>query len=482
MADKAVRTRFAPSPTGYLHIGGVRTALFAWLYARSKGGQFVLRIEDTDQEREVQGAMELIYQTMKETGLSYDEGPDVGGPFGPYIQSERRDIYRRHADELVEAGGAYYCFCTKEELDARREQADGEYKYDRTCMHIPLSEAKERIAAGETHVVRQRIPDSGEAAFDDLVFGRIAVDVSELEDGILLKSDGLPTYNFANVVDDNLMGITHIIRGTEYLSSTPKYNLIYEAFGWDIPEYIHVPPVMKDEKRKLSKRYGDASYADFIDKGYLKEAVLNYIALLGWNPGTNQEIFSLDELVSAFDVKGISKSPAIFDETKLTWMNAEYIRAMDEPIFTAHATPYYQQAYDYQPAHAPLLCKILQPRLELFTQIPEKLAFLQTLPDYDLELFTHKKMKTNPEVALQAVQLATDALRTVEWTEQAVHDALVDTAQQNGLKNGQIFWSVRIAITGTAVTPGGAIEAALLLGKDETIKRLEHGLAKLEQA
>ena len=480
-----VRTRFAPSPTGYLHIGGLRTALYGWLFAKNHGGKFVLRVEDTDQQRYVEGATDLIYRTMKQTGLTYDEGPDVGGPYGPYIQSERREIYQKYADELVERGGAYYCFCTKEEIEQRRKAAgheEGAYKYDRKCADIPLDQARRRIANGEPYVVRQRIPDSGTASFDDLVYGHIEVDVHELEDGILLKSDGLPTYNFANVVDDSLMHITHIIRGTEYLSSTPKYNLIYQAFGWDIPQYLHLPPVMKDAHRKLSKRYGDASYEDFIRRGFLKEAILNYIALLGWNPGTNQEIFTMEELAAAFDVKGISKSPAIFDENKLRWMNAEYIRHMDEAAFTAHAAPYYDRVLPTSDSQKQVLCQILQQRLETFAEIPDKIAFLRALPEYDLAMYCHKKMKTDLEKSKTALEKAQQALGTLQdWQQQAIHDTLLGAAAELGLKNGQMLWPVRVAVTGTQVTPGGAVEAAVLLGKEETLRRIQIGLERIGQ-
>ncbi len=480
---KEVRTRFAPSPTGYLHIGGLRTALYAWLFARRHGGKFILRIEDTDQKREVMGATELIYRTLRETGLTYDEGPDIGGPVGPYIQSKRRDIYQEYAHKLVDLGGAYYCFCTKEEIDERRAEAqtdEGAYRYDRKCLSMPIEQAKKRIQSGESYVVRQRIPDEGEAYFDDLVFGRISVDVSELEDGVLLKSDGLPTYNFANVVDDSLMGITHIIRGTEYLSSTPKYNLIYRSFGFDIPKYIHVPPVMKDAQQKLSKRHGDASYEDFINRGYLKEAILNYIALLGWNPRSEREIFSLEELQQAFDVAGLSKSPAIFDERKLTWMNAEYIRAMDEQRFTDTAMPYYREILDPDEAQCRVLQKILQPRLEVLNDIPPKIVFLKELPDYQADMFVHKRMKTTTELSLSVLKNAHDALKQLaEWTEHNIHETLLAVVQTLALKNGQVFWPVRIALTGLPVSPGGADEAAALLGQDESIRRLSIGMQKL---
>lgn len=480
-----VRTRFAPSPTGYLHIGGLRTALYAWLFARQNNGVFILRIEDTDQQRYVEGATDVIFQTLNEAGLTHDEGPDVGGAYGPYVQSERRNIYKEYADKLVDCGGAYYCFCTKEELDADRARAEAQgktYRYNRKCADIPIEEARRRIANGESYVVRQRIPDTGEAAFDDMVFGHIAVDVSELEDGVLLKSDGLPTYNFANVIDDHLMGITHVLRGTEYLSSTPRYNLIYQAYGWPLPTYIHMPPVMRDAQHKLSKRDGDASYEDFIKKGYLKEAIVNYIALLGWSPGGTQEIFTLEELVQAFDIRGISKSPAIFDVQKLTWMNAEYIRRMDFDAFTAAAMPFYREVLRPEQMDLALLMRILQPRIEVFTQIPEKLAFLQTLPDYDLAMYTHKKMKTNAEIALMVVEKAREAFASLsDWTEQTLHDAVIAVAEKNALKTGQVFWCVRVAITGTEVTPGGATEAAVLLGREETLRRMEIALEKLHK-
>jgi glutamyl-tRNA synthetase len=481
---KTVRTRFAPSPTGYLHIGGLRTALYAWLFARKHGGAFILRIEDTDTQREVKGATELIYRTLRETGLHYDEGPDIGGPVGPYIQSERKDIYAEHAHRLVELGGAYYCFCRKEDIDARRakaEAAGGAYRYDRECLKIAPAQARARVERGESFTVRQRIPDEGEAYFDDLVFGRISVDVSELEDGVLLKSDGMPTYNFANVVDDSLMGITHIIRGTEYLSSTPKYNLIYRSFGFEIPAYIHVPPVMKDSQRKLSKRHGDASYEDFIDRGYLKEAILNYIALLGWNPRSEQEIFTLDELVKAFDVEGLSKSPAIFDVQKLSWMNAEYIRAMSAAAFDEKALPYYQTVLEPTDDQRAILRAILQPRLEVMAQIPEKIEFLRALPDYDADLFIHRKMKTTKPMSKAVVAAAIEALEALEaFDEASVHGALTGVVSALSLKNGQVFWPVRIALTGMAVSPGGANEAAALLGKEESLRRLRIGVDKLD--
>ncbi|MBQ5850755.1 MAG: glutamate--tRNA ligase [Lachnospiraceae bacterium] len=470
-----MKTRFAPSPTGYLHIGGLRTALYSWLYAKRKGGKFVLRIEDTDRERYVEGAIDLIYRTLKDAGLYYDEGPDVGGPNGPYIQSERMVMYKEYAHELVKKGKAYYCFCTKERLDSMRE-ADPTFKYDKHCKHLSNEEIEENIKNGVPYVIRQDMPNEGEISYEDLVFGKVSVPASDLDDNILLKSDGMPTYNFANVVDDHLMGITHIIRGSEYLSSTPKYNLLYEAFGWEIPSYMHLPPVMKDAQHKLSKRNGDASYEDLLAKGYLKEAIINYIALLGWSPGDNQEIFSLDELVYAFDVKGINKSPAIFDEAKLRWMNAEYIRLMSKEKFLQICEPYFEQVFGDKEFDKDILAEILQPRLEVLTDIPQKVGFLVEFGNYDPELFLHKKMKTNFEIAKNSIAYAISGLNNVDWTHDAIYDYLVNIAETIGYKKGQFLFSIRIAITGVAVTPGGAIEAALLLGKEETLRRLNYSL------
>ncbi|MBQ9625094.1 MAG: glutamate--tRNA ligase, partial [Clostridia bacterium] len=469
-----MKTRFAPSPTGYLHIGGLRTALYSWAYAKAQGGKFVLRIEDTDRERYVLGATELIYRTLKDAGLNYDEGPDVGGPEEPYIQSQRISIYKKYAHELVEKGGAYYCFCTKERLDSMREK-DPTFKYDKHCKHLSKEEIEENLKNNVPYVIRQDMPTEGEISYEDMVFGKVTVPAADLDDNILLKSDGMPTYNFANVIDDHLMGITHIIRGSEYLSSTPKYNLLYEAFGWDVPSYIHLPPVMKDAHNKLSKRNGDASYEDLLNKGYLKEAIINYIALLGWSPGDNTEIFSLEEFVKAFSVKGINKSPAIFDEAKLKWMNAEYLRNMSKDEFLAVCEPYFKEVFGENDSFdRNILAEILQPRLELLTDIPEKVGFLVDFGNYDPELFLHKKMKTNFEIAKNSIAYAISGLNNVEWTMEAIHDYLVNIAETIGYKKGQFLYSIRIAITGVAVTPGGAIEAAMLLGKEETIRRLHY--------
>ncbi len=481
-----VRTRFAPSPTGYLHIGGLRTALYAYLYAKKNGGDFILRLEDTDRERLVDGADTLIYDTLKGTGLVYDEGPDIGGPYGPYVQSDRKDMYQKYAEQLVEAGAAYYCFCTKDELDAARADHEARGvtpKYDKRCAKLDKEEARRRIAAGEPYVVRQDIPTEGETTYNDMVYGDITVPNSDMEDNVLLKSDGYPTYNLANVVDDHLMEISHVIRGVEYLSSTPKYNLLYKALGWDIPRYIHLPPVMRDKHAKLSKRHGDASYEDFIKKGYLSGAIVNYIALLGWAPAGEQEIFTLPGLVEAFDVAGVSKSPAIFDIDKLKWMNAEYIRALALDDFITTAMPYFLQVIDPDKYDMQLIAKIVQQRLEVLTEIPEKLAFFAAMPEYDIDLYNHKKMKVTPESALVYIKEAYPVLENLaEFTESYIHDAMLELVQKLGIKNGQLLYPLRIAVTGTAVTPGGAIEIAALLGRRETLARLEGSISKLENA
>ena len=477
-----VRTRFAPSPTGYMHLGNLRSALYTYLFAKANGGKFILRIEDTDQSRYVPGAVDVIYRTLKSIGMQWDEGPDIGGDFGPYVQSERKNMYLPYAEQLVKAGKAYYCFCTEEELAQRREEATkrGEtFKYDKHCLHLSSEEVQRRIAAGEPYVIRQNVPEHGEASFDDVLYGHIAVDCADLDDMILIKADGMPTYNFANVIDDHTMGITHVMRGNEYLSSTPKYNLLYEAFGWEKPVYIHMTPIMRDATHKLSKRDGDAYFEDYLNKGYLKEAIVNYVALLGWNPGDEREFFTMDELIKAFSVDGMSKSPAIFDVNKLTWMNAEYVRRLTPGQFTEYALPYYEKA-GVSAEHAELLARILQQRTEIFTQIPEMLDFIPQLPDYDAELFTNKKSKTNPEIAKHVLEIAIDALEALPaWEEQPIHDALLGLAEKEGMKNGTMLWPVRIALAGKQVTPGGAIEIAILLGRVESMRRLHVGLDKL---
>ena len=481
---KKTRTRFAPSPTGYMHIGNLRTALFEYLIAKHEGGDFILRIEDTDQGRLVEGAVDIIYDTLKEVGLTHDEGPDIGGDFGPYVQSERLGMYKEYADQLVDLGGAHYCFCGEEEVERQRKEAESmgiSFKYDDPCKHISTAEARARIAAGESYVVRQTIKQTGETYFDDEVYGRIEVDNKTLDESVLLKSDGFPTYNFANIVDDHQMGITHVVRGNEYLSSTPKYNLVYQSFGWDIPTYVHCPPVMKDEHHKLSKRNGDASFQDLVKKGYLPQAILNYIALLGWSPETEQEIYTLEELIKAFDMKRISKSPAIFDIDKLTWMNGVYLREMDLDTFYGYAKPYIQESVKSD-VDLKAVAKILQQRTDVLTSIPEAVDFIDELPEYDIAMYIHKKMKTTYEVALTALKACKEALSGLEdWSsEAAIHDLLLALPKEMGMKNGQILWPVRTAITGKQFTPGGAIEIAHILGKEETLKRIQKGIEKLE--
>ncbi len=477
-----VRTRFAPSPTGYMHIGNLRSALYAYLFARHNGGKFLLRIEDTDLERYVEGATDIIYRTLRDVGLDWDEGPDIGGGYGPYVQSARKGLYLPYAERLIASGHAYRCFCTKAELEQRREAAAarGEtFRYDKHCLRLSKEEIQHKRDAGTPCVIRQNVPAAGQTSFTDLIFGTITVDNDTLDDNVLIKADGMPTYNFANVIDDHTMAISHVMRGMEYLSSTPKYNLLYEAFGWAIPQYIHMTPIMKDAQHKLSKRNGDASYEDLLNKGYLKEAIVNYIALLGWNPGDEREKFTLAELTEAFSVEGMSKSPAIFDPVKLTWLNFAYVRALSPEAFTAHATPYYEQA-GVGRMDANVLCRILQPRTEIFTQIPGMVDFLAKLPDYDTALFTNKKSKTNPEIALDVLDRVVPLLESLpDWTETALHDALIGFAAANGMKNGSVLWPVRIALAGKAVTPGGAMEIAVLLGRAESLRRLRLGREKL---
>ncbi len=476
-----VRTRFAPSPTGYMHVGNLRTALYTWLIARHNHGTFILRIEDTDQGRLVEGATDVIYRTMAECGLDHDEGPDVGGPVGPYIQSERRGLYGKYAHLLVAKGAAYYCFCEKTES----EEDSGEFdRGDDPCRNLSPEEIQANLDAGKPYVIRQRIPHEGTTTFHDVSFGDITVENKTLDDQVLLKRDGLPTYNFANVVDDHLMGITHVVRGSEYLSSAPKYNLLYEAFGWDIPTYVHCSPVMRDQHNKMSKRHGDPSYEDLRDQGYLTAAILNYVALLGWAPKGElgeQEIFSLPELVDAFDIAGISKSPAIFDIDKLTYFNATYLRAMAPEDFAKAAEPYIRQGVKNPAIDTAAVAALLQARCEKLTEIPEKVDFFDALPDYDVALFTNKKSKTDSDVSARMLQAAIPALEALpQWTQDAVHDCLISLAESLGVKNATLMWPVRIAAAGKQVTPGGAVEICHILGKEETLRRLRLGLSKLQ--
>lgn len=479
-----VRTRFAPSPTGYMHIGNLRTALYEYLIAKSQGGKFILRIEDTDQERQVEGAVDVIYNTMRMTGLKHDEGPDIGGDYGPYVQSERMGMYMDYAKELVEKGEAYYCFCTKERLESLKESnAEGAAfaKYDRHCMGLSKEEVQAKLDAGVPFVIRQKMPDSGTTTFSDVVYGDITVENTELDDQILMKADGFPTYNFANVVDDHLMHITHVVRGSEYLSSTPKYNLLYKAFGWEPPVYVHLPAVMRDAHHKLSKRHGDKSFEDLVREGYVVEAIVNYIALLGWSPSGTQEIFSLKELEENFDMAGLSKSPAIFDIKKLTWMNSEYLKAMDFDKFYALAEPKLKEALGDTDLDLKKIAALLQKRLETLNDIPGLVEFFKTLPEYGTELYTHKKMKTDDEIALSSLEAALPVLENLEdWNTTSIHDALMALVGELGIKNGQLLWPVRTALSGEPTSPGGAMELADILGKEESLRRIRKGIELLK--
>ena len=477
-----VRTRFAPSPTGYLHLGGLRTALYTYLFAKKNGGKFILRIEDTDQEREVPGAVELIYKSLREAGLEYDEGPDVGGDYGPYIQTQRRDTYLPYAMQLVESGAAYPCFCTKEELQARRDAATArgeQWKYDKHCLNIPRDEALRRMQSGEPFVIRQNIPLTGTASFDDALYGHVEAPCDTLDDNVLIKADGLPTYNFANVIDDHLMGITHVIRGSEYLSSTPKYNLLYDAFGWEKPVYIHCPPVMKDAQNKLSKRNGDASYQDLVAKGYLPAAVLNYLLLLGWAPEGEQEIFSLDEMIKIWDPARISKSPAIFDPLKLRAINAAYIRALPAEEFRRLADPFIDSAVHCS-IDRDLLCANLQPRCEVLEDIPPQLDFFDAVLPIDAEMYRNKKQKTTPESAKEALTALLPVLEAqTDWTRDAIFEACKTLAESMEKKNGWLLFPLGIALSGKSRTPGGGTDLAAMMGKEETVKRVKAALEKL---
>lgn len=484
MSNKTVRTRFAPSPTGFMHIGNLRTALYEYLVAKSQGGDFVLRIEDTDRERYVEGAVDIIYNTLKVAGLQHDEGPDKPGEYGPYVQSERLNMYKPYAEQLIEQGKAYRCFCTKERLDSLKDDETPGGGYDRHCRDLPQEEIDRLLAEGVPYVIRQKMPLEGSTTFTDAVFGEITVENSELQDQILIKTDGYPTYNFANVIDDHTMNITHVVRGCEYLSSTPKYNLLYEAFGWEVPTYIHLPLIMgKDAEgnvAKLSKRHGSTGFEDLIKEGYLPQAIINYVALLGWCPSDNQEMFTLDELTKAFNISGISKSPSIFDYDKLEWFNGEYIRKMSPEEFTSYAMPYYKEAVTSRELPWDKLCGILQQRVTKFTQIPEMIDFFDKLPEYDAEMFVNKKSKTNLENAPVMLKAVTDKLTALEsWDKDSIHDCLINLAQELEVKNGTVMWPARIAAAGKKVTPGGAVEILEILGRDEALARLNLGLEKL---
>ena len=479
MEDKKVRTRFAPSPTGYLHIGGLRTALYGYLFAKKHGGDFILRIEDTDTARYVEGSVQIIYDTLRDSGIMYDEGPDIGGNYGPYIQTQRKEIYLEYAKKLIELGGAYYCFCTPERVASLKDE-EGNVRYDKHCLHLSKEEIQKKLDEGCPYVIRQNVPLSGTGTYHDLVYGDISVDYKDIEDGILIKSDGMPTYNFANVIDDHLMGITHVIRGTEYLSSTPKYNLMYDAFGWERPVYIHLPPIMKDAQHKLSKRNGDASYEDFVKKGFVKESIVNYIALLGWSPKSNTEKMTLKELVEHFSLEGINKSPSIFDETKMKWLSGEYIKEMTDEEFYKNALPFLKESKAYGKYDEKKLLNLVRTRVQIFSEIPEKIDFLEEYGAFDSALYTNEKQKSSIDLAKSIIPKIKDKLNTVsDWTNASLFSALVELSASLEIKKQAVLWIARIAITGKSATAGGATEIAELLGKDETLRRLDFALSLL---
>lgn len=479
-----VRTRFAPSPTGRMHVGNLRTALYAYLIAKHENGSFMLRIEDTDQERFVDEALGIIYRTLEKTGLIHDEGPDKDGGYGPYVQSERnaQGIYLKYAKQLIEQGDAYYCFCTRERLESLKASV-GEKKiavYDKHCLHLSKEEVQAKLEAGEPYVIRFNMPTEGTTTFHDDIYGDITVPNNELDDLILIKSDGFPTYNFANVVDDHLMGITHVVRGNEYLSSSPKYNRIYEAFGWEIPTYVHCPLITNEEHQKLSKRSGHSSYEDLLEQGFLTEAIVNYVALLGWCPQDNQEIFSLEELVKVFDYHHMSKSPAVFDIQKLKWMNGEYMKAMDEDKFYEMALPYIKQVIT-KDLDLRKIAHMVKTRIEVLPDIPPLIDFFEAVPEYDVSMYTHKKMKTNPEISLEVLKKILPVLENQEdYSNDALYEVLCGFAKENGYKNGQILWPIRTALSGKQMTPAGATEILEVLGKEESLKRIEAAVEKLK--
>lgn len=480
---KKVRTRFAPSPTGYMHVGGIRTALYAYLIAKKDDGDFLLRIEDTDQKREVKDATEKLMDALNKAGIFWDEGPDKGGDYGPYIQSERLDLYLPYAKKLVEADKAYYCFCSEERLGKLRQDADAKgevFKYDKHCLNISKDEALKKVESGEKYVVRLNIPEEGTASFDDVIYGHIDVDTADLDDIILMKSDGFPTYNFANVIDDHLMDITHVVRGSEFLSSTPKYTLLYYAFGWEAPKYIHLSPVMADAKRKLSKRHGDPTFEDLLEEGYLAEAIVNYIALLGWSPGDEREIFDMVGLKEAFDIKGLSKSPAIFDKAKLTWMNSEYIKNLEAQKFHDLILPYMKKIMDIDKFDTAYLADLLQKRCEVLPDVMEKIDFLSEMPEYSTDLYFHKRMKTNADTAKPVLEDMVQVLGELDdWTVEKIREVVMGYIEKTEVKNGYVLWPLRVAISGKMSTPGGAYEIAYLIGKDETILRLNKSISML---
>ena len=481
-----VRTRFAPSPTGRMHVGNLRTALYAYLIAKHEGGDFLLRIEDTDQERLVEGAVDIIYRTLEKTGLIHDEGPDKDKGFGPYVQSERQasGIYLEYAKKLIEKGEAYYCFCDKERLATLNQTIGGKEinVYDKHCLSLSKEEVEAKLAAGVPYVIRQNNPTEGTTTFSDEIYGDITVDNSELDDMILIKSDGYPTYNFANVVDDHLMGITHVVRGNEYLSSSPKYNRLYEAFGWEVPVYVHCPLITDEEHHKLSKRCGHSSYEDLIEQGFITEAVVNFVALLGWSPAGNEEIFSLEDLVKAFDYKHMSKSPAVFDYTKLKWMNGEYIKAMDFDAFYERALPFLKEAID-KDVDFKKIAEMVKTRIEVFPDIAGLVDFFNELPEYDTTMYVHKKMKTTEESSLEVLKEVLPIFEALDdYSNDSLYNTLLDYVAKKECKNGYAMWPVRTAVSGKQMTPAGATEIMEVIGKEESLKRIRKGIELLENA
>ena len=479
-----IRTRYAPSPTGKMHVGNLRTALYAYLIAKHEGGDFILRIEDTDQERFVEGATEIIYNTMRDTGLKHDEGPDIGGPVGPYVQSDRQKqgIYMEYAKKLIDKGEAYYCFCDQERLNSLKREVNGEeiMTYDKHCLHLSKEEVEANLNSAKPYVIRQNNPTDGKTTIHDEIYGDISVDNSELDDMVLIKSDGFPTYNFANVVDDHLQQITHVVRGNEYLSSSPKYNRLYDAFGWKVPVYVHCPTITNEEHKKLSKRSGHSSYQDLIDQGFVSEAVVNFVALLGWSPENNQEIFSLDELVKEFNYKNISKSPAVFDMVKLKWMNGEYIKAMDFDKFYEMAEPYIKKVIT-KDLDLKKIAAMVKTRIEIFPDIEGHIDFFETLPEYDPQMYVHKKMKTNLETSLKVLKDVLPILEAQEdYSNDALYAALSEYVSKEGVKTGFVMWPIRTAVSGKQMTPAGATEIMEVLGKEESISRIKKGIELLE--
>lgn len=487
MSYKKIRTRFAPSPTGRMHVGNLRTALYAYLIAKHEGGDYLLRIEDTDQERFVEGALEIIYRTLENTGLLHDEGPDKDGGYGPYVQSERNEtgIYLKYAKTLVEKGEAYYCFCSKERLEGLKALSENEkdaFKYDKHCLDLTKEEVVANLEKGLSYVIRQNNPSEGKTTFMDDIYGEISVDNSELDDMILIKSDGFPTYNFANVVDDHLMEITHVVRGNEYLSSSPKYNRLYEAFGWDVPIYVHCPLITNEEHQKLSKRSGHSSYEDLLEQGFLTETIVNFVALLGWSPGTNEEIFSLEELIQRFDYKNINKAPAVFDMKKFRWMNGEYIKKMTVEKFYELAEPIIKTVVKKESLDLRKIAQLVQPRVEVFNDIVDHIDFFEALPEYDNELYTHKKMKTNPVNSLESLQMILPLLEVQnDWSLESLHELVLAFVAEKEMKNGLMLWPLRTALSGKAMTPGGAFELADILGKEESLNRIRFGIEQLKK-